>query len=86
MRQIHVAGEKLFVDWAGDTIPVFDAATGEEHRAHIFVAALGASNYTYAERLYPGGTENNIIFPTVRGSMPKRRPASRRLSPSICTA
>jgi transposase len=49
MRQIHVAGEKLFVDWAGDTIPVFDAATGEEHRAHIFVAALGASNYTYAE-------------------------------------
>jgi len=49
MRQMHVAGEKLFVDWAGDTIPVFDPATGEEHRAHIFVAALGASNYTYAE-------------------------------------
>jgi len=49
MRQMHVAGDKLFVDWAGDTIPVFDAATGEEHRAHIFVAALGASNYTYAE-------------------------------------
>jgi transposase len=49
MRQTHVAGEKLFVDWAGDTIPVFDPATGEEHRAHIFVAALGASNYTYAE-------------------------------------
>ena len=49
MRQTHVAGEKLFVDWAGATIPVFDAATGEEHRAHIFVAALGASNYTYAE-------------------------------------
>ena len=49
MRQMHVAGEKLFVDWAGDTIPVFDAATGEEHRAHIFVAALGASNFTYAE-------------------------------------
>ena len=49
MRQTHVAGEKLFVDWAGDTIPVFDPTTGEEHRAHIFVAALGASNYTYAE-------------------------------------
>ncbi len=49
MRQTHVAGEKLFVDWAGDTIPVFDAATGQERRAHIFVAALGASNYTYAE-------------------------------------
>ncbi len=49
MRQTHVAGEKLFVDWAGDTILVFDAATGQERRAHIFVAALGASNYTYAE-------------------------------------
>ena len=49
MRQTHLAGEKLFVDWAGDTMPVFDLATGKEHRAHIFVAALGASNYTYAE-------------------------------------
>jgi transposase len=49
MRQTHAAGEKLFVDWAGDTVPVFDAMTGEERRAHIFVAVLGASNYTYAE-------------------------------------
>jgi len=49
MRQTHAAGEKLFVDWAGDTVPVFDAATGMERRAHIFVAVLGASNYTYAE-------------------------------------
>src|SRR6516225_1641206 len=49
MRQTHMAGEKLFVDWAGDTIAVFDAATGEEHPAHIFVVGLGASNYTYAE-------------------------------------
>jgi transposase len=49
MRQTHAAGEKLFVDWAGDTVPVFDAVTGLERRAHIFVAVLGASNYTYAE-------------------------------------
>ena len=49
MRQTHAAGEKLFVDWAGDTVPVFDAMTGEERRAHIFVAVLGASNYTYTE-------------------------------------
>lgn len=49
MRQTHGPAEKLFVDYAGDTVPVFDAATGEERRAHIFVAALGASNYTYAE-------------------------------------
>lgn len=49
MRQTHGPAEKLFVDFAGDTVAVFDAATGEERRAHIFVAALGASNYTYAE-------------------------------------
>jgi transposase len=49
MRQTHAAGEKLFVDWAGDTAPLFDTVTGEERRAHIFVAVLGASNYTYAE-------------------------------------
>jgi transposase len=49
MRQMHLAGEKLFVDWAGDTLPIFDPTTGEERRVHIFVAALGASNYTYAE-------------------------------------
>jgi transposase len=49
MRQTHAAGEKLFVDWAGDTVPVFDAVMGEERRAHIFVAVLGASNYLYAE-------------------------------------
>src|SRR5512145_492272 len=38
MRQTHVAGDKLFVDWAGDTISVVDAATGEVHAAHLFVA------------------------------------------------
>ena len=48
MRQIHIAGEKLFVDYAGDTVPITCAATGEITRAQIFVATLGASNYTYA--------------------------------------
>lgn len=48
MRQTHRAGEKLFVDYAGDTVPIIDATTGEIRRAHIFVAVLGASNYTYA--------------------------------------
>lgn len=43
MRQIHRAGEKLFVDYAGPTVQLIDGS-----RAHIFVAALGASNYTYA--------------------------------------
>ena len=49
MRQTHAAGEKLFVDFAGDTLPVFDALTGEAREGKIFVAVLGASNYTYAE-------------------------------------
>jgi transposase len=49
MRQSHAAGEKLFVDFAGDTVPVFDALTGEARECKIFVAVLGASNYTYAE-------------------------------------
>ena len=48
MRQVHVAGEKLFVDYAGQTVPLVDAVTGEITQAQIFVATLGASNYTYA--------------------------------------
>ena len=55
MRQTHVAGEKLFVDYAGDTVPVFDGAPGAERRAHVFVAVLGASNYTYAEARWSEG-------------------------------
>jgi transposase len=49
MRQIHKAGEKLFVDYAGMTMPVIDRSTGEASDAQIFVATLGASDYTYAE-------------------------------------
>jgi len=49
MRQTHVAGDKLFVDWAGGTVPIIDPMTGEVHEAHLFVAVLGASSYTYAE-------------------------------------
>lgn len=49
MRQVHRAGEKLFVDYAGMTMPVTDPVSGEEHEVQIFVAALGASQYLYAE-------------------------------------
>ena len=49
MRQEHKAGEKLFVDYAGMTMPVMDRETGEVRQAQIFVATLGASHYTYAE-------------------------------------
>jgi transposase len=49
LRQTHRAGEKLFVDYAGQTVPVTYPATGEIQQAQVFVAVLGASNYTYAE-------------------------------------
>jgi len=49
MRQSHRAGEKLFVDYAGQTVPVVDRKTGEVNEAQVFVAVLGASSYTYCE-------------------------------------
>ena len=50
MRQTHAGGDKLFVDYAGDAVPVIlDRLTGKTRPAQIFVAVLGASNFTYAE-------------------------------------
>src|SRR5206468_1023817 len=49
MRQVHHAGEKLFVDYAGQKPAFIDPATGERIPVELFVAVLGASNYTYAE-------------------------------------
>ena len=49
LRQAYRAGEKLFVDYAGQTMEITDPNTGELHEAQIFVATLGASNYTFAE-------------------------------------
>jgi transposase len=49
MRQTHRAGEKLFIDYSGDTVPVINAVTGEITAAQIFIASMGASKYTYAE-------------------------------------
>ena len=48
LRQEYKAGEKMFVDFAGKTIPIINPSTGEVTQAQIFVAILGASNYTYA--------------------------------------
>jgi transposase len=49
LRQEHRAGEKVFVDYAGQTVPVVDRDTGEIREAQIFVGVLGASNFTFAE-------------------------------------
>ena len=56
MRQTHVGGDKLFVDYAGDTVPVIiDRRTGEVRAAQIFVAVMGASNFTYIEATWTQG-------------------------------
>ncbi len=49
MRQTHTPGERLFIDYAGQTVGVIDGSTGEVRYAQIFVAVLGASNYTFLE-------------------------------------
>ncbi len=49
LRQVHVAGERVFVDYAGPTMPVFDRSSDEERAAQVFVSALGASHLLYAE-------------------------------------
>lgn len=60
MRQHHVAGEALYVDYAGATFEVMDPATGEVREAQFFVAALGASNLTYAEAAWTQGLSDWI--------------------------
>jgi len=60
MRQNYRAGEKLFVDYTGQTVVVIDPQTGEEKVAQIFVAALGASNYIHAEATWTQGLSDWI--------------------------
>jgi len=57
MRGSHKAGEKLFVDWAGEKLPYLDEG-GESCQASLFVAVLGASNYTFAEAFADQRTES----------------------------
>ena len=60
MRQSHVAGERLFVDYAGTTLEVIDGTTGEVRTAQLFVAVLGASSYVYAEATWSQGLSDWI--------------------------
>jgi transposase len=75
MRQTHAAGEKLFVDFAGDTVPVFDGLTGEVRAAKIFVAVMGASNYTFAQARFsealPDWIGAHVDALTFLGGVPK---------------
>jgi transposase len=90
MRQAHPGGEKLFVDYAGDRAPVvIDRLTGEIREAWIFVAVLGASNFTYAEATWTQGLADWIGAHTRaaggdrRGSRPVAvRPSTTRAAVS----
>jgi transposase len=61
MRQMHKAGEKLFVDYCGPTMNIIDPTTGEYRTAQVFVAVMGASNYSYAEATWSQGLENWVM-------------------------
>jgi transposase len=75
MRQTHAAGDKLFVDFAGDTIAIVDPLSGQPQPAQIFVAALGASNYVYAEARWSQGLSDwigsHVNALTALGGVPK---------------
>jgi transposase len=74
MRQVHQAGEKVFIDYSGDTLEVIDPASGEIRTAQIFVATLGASKYAYAEATWtqtlPDWIGSNIRMLEFFGAVP----------------
>lgn len=61
MRQIHIAGEKLFVDYSGVTIPIYDQKSSEVTYAQVFVAVLGASGYTFVH-VTPSQKQEDFIL------------------------
>lgn len=75
LRQTHRAGEKLFVDYAGQTIPVADPATGKTREARLFVSTLGASSYTFARAAFsedlPSWIEAHVRALTFFGGVPE---------------
>ena len=60
MRQTHIAGERVFVDYCGDTVGVIDVDTGKIRQVQIFVGVLGASNYTYFDASWSQSLPNWI--------------------------
>ncbi|WP_435276639.1 IS21 family transposase [Psychrobium sp. nBUS_13] len=61
MRQHHKAGEKLFIDYCGPTMNIINSSTGEYRTAQVFVAVMGASNYTFAEATWSQGLEDWVM-------------------------
>ncbi|MCC7531652.1 MAG: transposase [Candidatus Melainabacteria bacterium] len=79
MRQSHRAGERLFSDFAGSTLPVINPNTGEVSAAHVFVAAMGASSFTYAEAFWSENSEAWCMGAYAHG---KRQCAHRKKTPA----
>ena len=75
LRQTHRAGEKLFVDYAGQTIPVTDPVSGQSSEARLFIAALGASSYAFAWASFsedlPSWIEANVRALQFIGGVPE---------------
>ena len=61
MRQVHIAGEKVFVDYSGVTVPIHNQRTGEVENAQVFVAVLGASGYTFVHVTHSQKQEEFIL-------------------------
>ena len=76
LRQVHTAGERVFVDFAGHVMEVIDWSTGEIRKAEIFVAVLGASNYTFAEATWtqslPDWIAVHVNMLTFLGGVPRQ--------------
>jgi transposase len=76
LRQVHPAGERVFVDFAGHTMEVVDGATGEVRQAEVFVGVLGASSYTYAEAVWsqslPDWIAAHVNLLTFIGGVPRQ--------------
>ena len=65
MKQVHLSGEKLFVDYSGATIPIVNQRTGEITKAQIFVGVLGASGYTFVHATYSQKQRDFILSHTL---------------------
>jgi transposase len=76
LRQVHTAGERVFVDFAGHHMEVIDGLSGEVRRAEVFVAVLGASSYTYAEATWtqslPDWIAAHVNMLTFIGGVPRQ--------------
>ena len=65
MRQVHFAGDKLFIDYSGLTMPIVDKKTGEITKAQIFVSVLGMSGYTFVHATQTQSTKDFILSHTL---------------------